>query len=353
MPNIINETSEQIVRNAEEKTGWCLCIFFSVDIEGSTAYKIEARAKNGDDDWCSLFESFYVNLPANFLNQYSVLADNQETRDIKEPLRPVLWKFVGDEILFYAPLTDARQTLEHVRAFRQTIIIYNDNLSKQGIKSRCKGTAWIAGFPVNNRIILIPDHTSYPNKTEPSKFSIIDFIGSSIDCGFRLTKFSSPRRLVVSLDLLWMIAQSVLCKPSIMRYEFIRSKIKYAGQHDLKGVFSGKHYPIFWIDMLPEPTIEDKWTKDTEFCTCEDIIKFCEKLSPELNSKDFIKPFIVDDPSGYFSNITDGFEKQRNDLENYREKNKISQQSSITDNSLQPTNQSRQLTETRQIKLNL
>jgi hypothetical protein len=104
------------------------------------------------------------------------------------------------------------------------------------------------------------------------------------------------------------------------------------------------------IDMLPESTIEDKWTKNTEHCKCQDIVKFCEELSPELNSKDFIKPFIVDDPSGYFQNIATGFEKQRNDLIDYYEKNKMSPQSPITNNSLKSTNQpSRQLDGTRQI----
>ena len=109
-------SSTQItIQNAAENCDWCLCIFFSVDIEGATAYKVETRSRKGDDDWCSLFESFYVDFPTCFLSEYSSLARNRATKNIQQPIPPIIWKFVGDEILLYSPLTDSSQTLEHVR----------------------------------------------------------------------------------------------------------------------------------------------------------------------------------------------------------------------------------------------
>ncbi|MDR1962548.1 MAG: hypothetical protein LBQ50_02075 [Planctomycetaceae bacterium] len=309
---------------AAESIDWSLCIFFSVDIEGATAYKVETRTQKGNDDWCSLFESFYVNLPAYFLNEYSILAENQSTKDIREPVSPTLWKFVGDEILFYAPLTDSSQTLEHLRAFRQAIINYNKKLAEQGLKVRCKGTSWIAGFPINNRIVRMP------NEEKNSSHSDIDFIGSSIDCGFRLTKFSSARMLVVSLDLLWMVTESFKNHNDATCYDFIASKIKYAGKYELKGVFSGQPYPVFWIDMFSESTLEDKWTGTTIHCEYKEIVTFCENFSSNINSNDFIKPFIVNDPSQSFNTIPEGFEKQRHLLLDYKNKLKNKIQQTIT-----------------------
>ncbi|GHT40840.1 hypothetical protein FACS189443_1750 [Planctomycetales bacterium] len=307
------------IYTAATSTDWCLCIFFSVDIEGATAYKVETRnQKDGDNDWCLLFESFYVDMPAHFLSEYSEkLADRLATKGIKEPYRPILWKFVGDEILFYAPLTDARQSLEHLRAFCQAIKNYNQELKEQNVSVICKGTSWLAGFPINNRIILIPNYeklcVSDQNK------SIVDFIGSSIDCGFRLTKFSSARKLVISLDLLWMVAESAKQCPDATRFEFITSRIRYAGRHELKGVFSGNRYPVFWIDMLSDPSIEDKWVT-SERCCVGDIIKFCEDFSSNVGTSDFIKPFIENDPSGCFCGIPETFKLQRQLLINYKEK---------------------------------
>ncbi|MDR2170543.1 MAG: hypothetical protein LBP59_10410 [Planctomycetaceae bacterium] len=307
--NDYTKESEDFVRKAEKENSWCLCIFFSVDFEGSTAYKVEARQTQGDDDWCSTFKSFYINFPLQFLQQYDILDGHPFTY---KPLHPALWKFVGDEILFYAPLTDSRQTLEHIRAFYQTIADYNIVLSKQDIKPRCKGTVWVAGFPVNNRIILIPNYAS--NAIKPDDYSV-DFVGISIDCGFRLTKFATSGKLVVSLDLLWMLADSLVSERSITHFAFIRSKIRYAGRSELKGVFSGKPYPVFWISMFSDNTIEGKWENAT-FCDCDSILKFCDEIASSTKS-DFIKPFIAGNKAENFQYIPIEFEQQRNIIKGY------------------------------------
>ena len=316
-------SATQIVQESAQKNDWCLCIFFSVDIEGATAYKVETRARtrddewrSTDDDWCFLFESFYVDFPECFLSEYSVLANTQATKTIQEPTHPALWKFIGDEILFYAPLSDSCQTLEHIRAFHQAIVNYNAKLRVQGVKVRCKGTVWLVGFPNNNRIVLIP-----PGDTvcQTASNSLIDFVGSSTDCGFRLTKYSSSRMLVVSLDLLWMLMESIKRYETATCFEFIRRRIRYAGKHELKGIFSGKPYPVFWIDSLAKPPVEDKWT-NMAVCECDDIIRFCEEFSESANPNDFIRPFVFGDPSGLFIDIPHSFELRRDMFIRYKTK---------------------------------
>ncbi|MDR2170641.1 MAG: hypothetical protein LBP59_10905 [Planctomycetaceae bacterium] len=307
--------SEAIVRKAEKDNNWCMCIFFSVDIEGSTAYKSETRKKHNDIDWCDTFKTFYKNFPIQFLQQYSAIDDSTT---IYKPLYPVLWKYVGDEILFYAPLTDPRQTLEHIRAFYQTITNYNDFLEKQKIKPRCKGTAWIAGFPVNNRIVLMPKSATSTNQKNNDS---IDFVGISIDCGFRLTKFATSHKLVISLDLLWMIADSLLKEQNTL-LKFIESKIKFAGYHDLKGVFSGKPYPVFWLSMFNDKTIENQWENNAAPCDCKSIVKFCNTIAKRTKPSDFIKPFIENNKTNNFKSIPKNFEQQRNIIKSY-DKNEI------------------------------
>ena len=300
------DNGKSIVFEKAKNRDWGLCIFFSVDLENATAYKAETRAQKGDEDWCAVFETFYEDFYHQLLGEYLSFERSGATIGISDPIEPCLWKFVGDEILFYAPLTDARQTLEHIRSFGQAIILYNDRLRDEGKNVQCKGTAWIGGFPVNNRIVITQD-------------SNIDFIGSSIDCGFRLTKYSSPRRLVVSLDLLWMFAESFLQCTKSTFYRAVQ--FKYHGEYELKGVFSGKRYPVFWYDLNYEgECIEEQWLPQQPYCGVESIIAFCNKVVKKAKKYDFIRPFIHNDLSGLFTEIPDTFEQQRQELPAYKEK---------------------------------
>jgi hypothetical protein len=345
-------SSRQIIYDAAKNNSWCLCIFFSVDMEGATAYKVETRIKRrSDNDWCSLFRSFYTEFPERFFSKYPSLINFQPDRRVLPAKCPVLWKFAGDEILFYATLTNSYQILDHLYAFHQTIIDYNEALKSQNVKVRCKGTAWIAGFPINNRIILLSDHTKSQivNQSQP----IIDFLGSSIDCGFRLTKFSSSRKLVVSLDLLWIAAKSFQCYRRDTRLAFMKT-IRYAGEHVLKGVFSGQPYPIFWIDAFSEPPIEDEWIDIPSCCKCADIDRFCEQSSLRIGADDFIKPFIFNDATGLFGTVAAGFEEQRKGLTDYYEDalhEKTIDEKTIDEDSVQSSKVESEQTGVRKIKL--
>jgi hypothetical protein len=273
-----------IIQKAQDY-GWLLCIFFSVDIEGATAYKSNVRIQSGSEDWCLIFDQFYEEFPKTFYESY-----NQTSLNL---ISPNLWKFVGDEILFYAPLTSPTQTLDHIKAFRQTITRYNINVLQQtGVQ--CKGTAWIAGFPVRNRIVLLNNNQ---NNNEQNNSPMIDFIGASIDTGFRLTKFASPRKLVISLDLLWLLAESYSKYPEHEQenYSFLKNGIKYEGKHELKGVFSGKSYPIFWIEPPIKKPVEDHFLPYIKKCAADKIIQFCDETSRTVHPSTFIKPFIVGD----------------------------------------------------------
>ena len=302
------ENGRDIVLAKAKSRDWCLCVFFSVDLEGATAYKVETRAQKGNEDWCAAFETFYEDFPEQFLGEYMSFDQSKATLGISDSVKPCLWKLVGDEILLYAPLRDSRQILEHIRSFGQAIVLYNKRLRDEHKTVQCKGTAWIGGFPVNNRIVIPQDLT-------------VDFVGSSINCGFRLTKFSSPRRLTVSLDLLWMFMESLQCTAA-NQYDGI--KFKYHGDHELKGVFSGKRYPVFWYDLSREgECVEDRWVLPTPNCEADHIIKFCEKIKGKTKYYDFIRPFIIDDPSGLFNaepGLFEMFESLRQALPAYKEK---------------------------------
>jgi hypothetical protein len=230
-------SSTKSVSEIAQSKNWCLSLFFSVDLEGATHYKAIKQAQDRDNDWCTVFKTFYEKFPNNFIQSYSSPQSNNT-------LSPTVWKYIGDEILFYVLLPDSKHVLTHVSNFGQAIIDYNTLLRTSGL--HCKGTMWLAGFPINNRIVTIPN-TSDPNN------NLIDFIGSSIDCGFRLSKFSTPRRLVLSLDLIWMVVETLQHSAHPKPLEWF--VFRYHGEHELKGVFSGRKYPVFGLDLYANDTL--------------------------------------------------------------------------------------------------
>jgi hypothetical protein len=303
----MSKSAIEIVSEMSRSKSWCLCLFFSVDIEGATRYKSVKQLQHGHDDWCTVFESFYIRFPKDFTQSYIPLP--QSVSDVSDTCTtPAIWKYVGDEILFYVPLNNSQHVLTHVSNFGQTLIDYDKLLQAQGL--HCKGTMWLAGFPINNRVVVIPDISESNNK-------LIDFIGSSIDCGFRLSKFSSPRRLVLSLDLIWMLSTVLQKSTRAKQYDWF--VFRYHGEHELKGVFSGRKYPIFGLDLYANDTLEeDKWNQIPPKCEDKDaIIKFCEKVHDKMNEHDFIRPFIANDKSSLFSEIPLRFKEQQELLKNY------------------------------------
>jgi hypothetical protein len=306
-----SENGEQIVlRKGDEKNlDWCLCIFFSVDLEGATKYKNEARSNRyavgkwkSENDWCAAFKKFYIDFPDYFRKAYTLLSAQKETEGIRQPVTPVLWKFIGDEILFYAPIEDGCQVLEHLYAFQQAITNYNNDLEQSGASFYCKGASWIAGFPLNNRIITIEGANGK---------QIVDFIGSSIDAGFRVAKHATSRKLVISFDLLWMLLIARQKYARVHRYNF---DIRFHGEHVLKGVLNEKEYPIFWFHLWKKED-DDSWKIPPRIDNHHgDILRYCEEFSKGCDNDSFICPFVEGDPSGLFGKIPERFKKHRSQL---------------------------------------
>jgi hypothetical protein len=69
-----------------------------------------------------------------------------------------------------------------------------------------------------------------------------DFLGPEIDAGFRISKFALRRRLVVSAEL------SCLLFRERAAYTGIEKQLKIVSFQILKGVWTGRHYPIVWYE---------------------------------------------------------------------------------------------------------
>lgn len=142
------------------------------------------------------------------------------------------WKFSGDEILFTTVLKDHREVATHLEAFRTLLRSYPHEWAKKKIPLGLKGTAWLAGFPITNRELEIPGAAAP------------DYIGPSIDLGFRISKFASQRRLVLSADLALMLLNAAVKLGQEDQFDVFLLR-----RESLKGVVGGKPYPIVWLDV--------------------------------------------------------------------------------------------------------
>ncbi len=210
------------------------CIFFSADIVDSTKKKYESN------EWPKRFIDHYKDFIRTLNNKCSSL--RSESKDRLHLILPTLWKINGDELLFYVSVRDTfaankrqnRRRIKHrcdlviwyVKAFAESLRKYNARS-----KLKVKGTAWCANIPVENRIISWRD-------------SSVDFIGRAIDIGFRLAQYSTKEKLFISIEL-----AIVLMRDNHLTLTRNNLKIYHDNLESLKGVLSGKKYPLCWIDM--------------------------------------------------------------------------------------------------------
>jgi len=267
-----------------------LFLFLSIDVVGSTAFK-NKRGEDSDNKiqpWLSFFMQFYEDFKIIFLESCQE-AQNKKTDLLwiedkkKSANRPnielfKLWKSLGDELIFYVPLTHHKQALFYVHAFRDATNGFKSKMHTKGLTELdYKLTGWLAGFPVINARI---------------NYELPDFIGPSIDIGFRLSKFSDQRKFVVSVDLALMLVKHTN-----------HLKLFYDGEHTIKGFLSDKPYPIIWVDMNDIESNEERKLGKSH-ADPKQLQDFCIKYIKDTG-KPLIIPFIDKDqefgvkPSGY------------------------------------------------------
>lgn len=277
----------------------------SVDIVGSTAFKQTAKgpaAKDGTKPqtmqaWVAHFSSFFTRFTQTFAQTWDdswngVPPTISKTRGSH---CPIFWKAAGDEALYTLDLENQNQAVIAISAFRKAMERCRDAFQEQQETSHLdlKGTAWLAGFPVNNVEIVInfigDDLPSNANKVLIGKNNldyrilseagygknvIKDYIGPQIDLGFRLSRLSSPRRLIISADLAALLA----CTHDDSWPKTHAPLLYFSGTEPLKGVLSGTPYPVLWCDAQPED----------ELHKCEDMVR-----GRTLASKEYIHRYCV------------------------------------------------------------
>jgi len=219
-----------------------VAMFMSVDISGSTNFKSEAQADDKGPAWVGAFEEFFREVPLIMMGQIAAAFIFEE-----EVPECSVWKVIGDEIVFLAHPTSARQTQLLTNAFYNTIINYDSKIFERW-PLRVRGCCWAAQISNRNRQIEIPEMMG-----SDSSQAYVDYLGPDVDTGFRLGGCVGRGQLIVSSNLVQLLA-------GMKESEGIQ--FHYVGRKVLKGVYKGRPYPLFL--MTREDCMPKTWEWEAE-----------------------------------------------------------------------------------------
>lgn len=249
-------------------------LFMSADIEGSTAYKQQTTLTEHGHR----LEPFFVFLKEfgdNMNKQRRKVAKATDCTEASMPREPDPWKILGDELIYVVELTNMNEAHFHMRAFKETLEACK---AQENFPLPVKGSAWLAGFPVGNVLLPLDQEGSY------------DYLGASIDLGFRLSKFSTPYRICISADL-----AALLIGANGIPFEY-----GYEGRRDLKGILEKIGYPIIWINTGSSELYDlEKKTLGEKECNSKDLKSFCNSFITESKCPRFT-PFVNANAVGEF-----------------------------------------------------
>lgn len=274
-----------------------LRLFLTADIVGSTGYKQSVarsfnseqpitgevkRKRNLHPKWFAPIADFYSQAQKKFCDEWEDVRKKIRT-DCQEDIggAPSFWKAIGDEICFSKRLTSKLCLLAAMRAWISTLSHIRAMLKEHSPELDIKSAAWVAGFPVINTEVIFTDKSSartgaedadddyvynvlallkefYSEKEKSATQGNIrshltrDFVGPSIDTGFRISGKASPRKMMISVELahIWAhVLREFDHDGKAIYHHLCKIVFGYDGRSSLKGVMGGIPYPLFWVDL--------------------------------------------------------------------------------------------------------
>lgn len=241
--NILNQNGKER-NNTVEKCNDIACVnrvilFFSFDVVNSTKYK-----------------------SINYYGWSYVLNKIFETLRIKvcdKIQNAELWRVLGDEIIFIVQINTLDALYEYVDNI-YSVLVENVEMIDNGclfdeieyleesVRGVLKGqniislqaSAWI-GVVTDGRKIRDKSYRGEVDNVldifeEKNQGKFYEFIGSDIDAGFRIKKFTRSKRLVLSFELANLISKK----------EELCDNIYIITYKSLKGIWQERLYPIIW-----------------------------------------------------------------------------------------------------------
>jgi hypothetical protein len=233
-------------------------LFLSCDLQNSTQFKQKSA-----DGWVATFLAFYSEFP-------SLLATRITDSYPALQGRLSLWKAIGDELIFSVRIQSEQECSDAIDAWMATMLEFERQHLLGKTPMTLKGGAFLATVPSPDRRVAVPrtvqildggtqrdaeatNEDTLNGDASDGDFAInfaMDFVGPSIDTGFRVLKFAARGYFVLTVEVAHLLFK---------HYNDDRTqrgrKAYLLGTHTLKGVWGGRPYPVFAIERpLEAPT---------------------------------------------------------------------------------------------------
>ncbi len=311
---------------------WRCCLFASVDITGSTAFKAQHQPpyfkvqQQSSLQWTQIFRNFFRHFPGEVNRAERELRRNSDLafRDATDASWQI-WKFLGDEILLWAEIHKRDDVFLHIQSILGALSIYEQELRQVAPSLGLKSTIWVSNLPLPNAEVHVQQRDSSGNPVV-----IRDFLGPGIDLGFRLGKFAGSRKIPISAGLAYLL----FSPPNNEIRNGIH--INYDGKYSLKGIMGDRPYPIFWIDRRRgEPTFEDMLRKIDHKADHNHACKFLEEFFDTEPCR--IRPFCPGDPASFWHDTPSTLLEQWRLIEADNIENKYHESIENSSNDTQPS----------------
>lgn len=233
-----DEYEQEYISHADMNKSDDVLLFFSFDIVNSSTYK-----SNNYYGWFIVIDYILTDIRQVVRGQIG-LTDAE------------VWRILGDEVVFIINIGNKEKLIEYVSSIYKVLIQYCESIENGELLNRIsqkyktveffnlhnvislQASAWIATVVDKNNI-------SVPHRKADNVFEIIEerkgikfyeFTGIDIDAGFRLSKQTRAKRLVLSFELAYLLSQDSAANRNLYIVTYC----------SLKGIWNDNVYPIIW-----------------------------------------------------------------------------------------------------------
>ncbi|PRM87139.1 hypothetical protein CJ669_09090 [Aliarcobacter cryaerophilus] len=263
------------INNLETSNREGIYLFLSFDLANATEYKIR------NYKWHDTFNKFYNHITKEIIDENSPIKNAK------------IWKFIGDEVLFYLKITDKVELFKTLPYVYKIVKNIENKLGKESHyydKLYIKTTIWIADIldeqdlskeefsteKATNIIFSPPFENTNVLLNKP------DFLGFEIDLGFRISKFSHHSVIAIGAKLAYLLYKNRQDLKDKYKLDYqtgeIYKNLKIVDYASLKGIWRNHKYPIIWYS--------ENWDIDSMFLYDEHFNnEFIENLKDKIINK--------------------------------------------------------------------
>lgn len=275
----------KLIKNSNDKNNKNgAFLFISFDLVNSTNFKSLYPTK-----WPVIFNRFY---------------ELVENHALKSFINSAVWRYAGDEILFYKQIDEISDLYDVPKLAHRVIKTVTEALNSRYGETKnilfIKSTLWVAeatfvksqnlseSDAILNNLIINFDINQKRN---------VDFLGSDIDLGFRISEYAQRDKVVVSAELAYLLYRERGIIEESCNYDVLDS-LRIVSYENLKGIWNNRHYPIIWY--------HESWEQPDEMFLYDE--HFNSEIVSKIKSKEFSDEMKIDRLKKIFTEV-DNLEK--------------------------------------------